>query len=79
LAWGLANRIVSMDEIQGQALDIAHDIAAKQPGSIRHTRQLLRPADLADRLEAERRHFVGQIKTTETQESMIAFLEKMAL
>lgn len=75
--WGLANRLVPRDEIRAQAMYTAMDIAAKQPGSLRRTRQLLSPAGLTERLEAERAHFVEQIKTPETQNSMIAFLEKM--
>jgi 2-(1,2-epoxy-1,2-dihydrophenyl)acetyl-CoA isomerase len=79
VAWGFANHLTSREEIRAQALKIAQDIAAKQPGSIHQTKRLLRPSDLANRLEIERRHFVEQIKTQETQERMIAFLKKMGL
>jgi len=77
VAWGLANYLVTGEEIRAQALNIAQDIATKQPGSIRRTKCLLYPADLSERLETERRNFVEQIKTPETQKSLIAFLEKM--
>lgn len=79
LTWGLANRIVPGAEIRSQALKIAQDIASKQPGSIRQTKRLLCPSDLAERLEVERMHFVEQVKTQETQQSMIAFLKQMGL
>jgi len=79
VSWGLANRVFPREDIRTQALNIAQDIAAKQPGSICQTKRLLRPANLAERLEAERRHFIEQIKTQETQKSMIAFLKKMGL
>jgi 2-(1,2-epoxy-1,2-dihydrophenyl)acetyl-CoA isomerase len=79
IAWGLANRLVPGEEIRAQALGIAQDIAAKQPGSLQRSKRLLRPADLANHLEAERKNFVEQIQTPETQESMIAFLEQMGL
>ena len=78
VAWGLANHIVSRDEIQTQALNMAQDIAAKQPGSIRQTKRLLLPVDLVERLKTERKFFVKQIKTPETQKSMIAFLDQMS-
>jgi 2-(1,2-epoxy-1,2-dihydrophenyl)acetyl-CoA isomerase len=79
VAWGLANHLVPREETRTQALETAQDIAAKQFGSIRQTKRLLYPADLAERLETERRHFIEQIKTQETEKSMIAFLEKMGL
>ena len=77
--WGLANRLVSADTIRADALEIACDLAAKENGSIRQTKKLFAShvPDLADRLEAERSCFVEQIKTHETQQSMIAFLEKL--
>jgi enoyl-CoA hydratase/carnithine racemase len=77
VTWGLANQLVPGEQLQAQALSIARDIAAKQPGSIRQTRKLLRPTGLDGRLETERRHFVARISTAEAQQSMIAFLEKM--
>jgi len=81
VAWGLANRIVSTGEIRSAALGIAQEIAAKQFGSLQRTKRLLamQPAELSDRLEAERLHFVEQIKTPEAQESMLSFLGKMGL
>jgi 2-(1,2-epoxy-1,2-dihydrophenyl)acetyl-CoA isomerase len=79
VAWGLANRLVPGEEIRTQALNIAQDIASKQPGSIRQTKYLLCPSDLAERLEVERRRFVELVKTQEIQQSMIAFLEQMGL
>ena len=79
IAWGLANHLVSSDEIRAQAFNMAQDIAAKQPGSIQRTKRLLRLVDLVERLETERRHFIEQIKTPQVQQSMIAFLEKMGL
>jgi 2-(1,2-epoxy-1,2-dihydrophenyl)acetyl-CoA isomerase len=77
VAWGLANRRVAAECIQVAAVQIAHDIAANQIGSIRRTKKLFaaHAVGLADRLESERLHFVKQIQTPETQQSMIAFLE----
>jgi 2-(1,2-epoxy-1,2-dihydrophenyl)acetyl-CoA isomerase len=79
VSWGLANQLIQAEDIRDTALSIAHDIATKQTGSIRQIKKILasHSEDLADRLEAERVCFVEQIKTRETQQSMIAFLEKM--
>lgn len=63
VSWGLANRIVPADQIRAEALAIAHDIAAKKPGSIRHTKQLLywHRDDIAARLGSELDHFVDEM------------------
>ena len=76
VAWGLANQIVPADEIHDEALRIAQEIAAKKPGSVRHTKRLLGLArgNLAARLEAERAHFVAQIETDEARQGIAAFL-----
>jgi enoyl-CoA hydratase/carnithine racemase len=76
VAWGLANRLVPADEIREEALRLAQEIAAKKPGSVRHTKCLLglNRGDLAVRLEAERAHFVEQIETDEARQGIAAFL-----
>jgi 2-(1,2-epoxy-1,2-dihydrophenyl)acetyl-CoA isomerase len=79
LSWGLAHRLVPADQIQAEALKTAHQVAAKPPGSIQPTKRLLHPVDLANHLEAERRHFTAQIGKNETQKCMKAFLDKMGL
>ena len=77
VAWGLASRIVPADRIQEEALRVAEEIAAKKPGSLRHTKRLLSATfgDLTTRLEAERTRFVEQIMTEEAKQGIIAFLE----
>jgi enoyl-CoA hydratase/carnithine racemase len=77
VAWGLANRVVPADQIRGEALSVAQDIAAQQPGSVRHIKCLLRSdyRDLVARLEAERACFVEQIGTAEARKGISAFLE----
>lgn len=78
VAWGLASRVVRADSIREEALNTAQDIAAKKPGSLRHTKQLLSLTygDLAERLEAERSHFVRQISSEEARAGILAFVEK---
>jgi enoyl-CoA hydratase/carnithine racemase len=76
-AWGLANRVVPVERIREEALSVAHAIAAKQAGSVRHTKRLLGEdcGGLAARLEAERCRFVRQIVTEEARRGIVAFLE----
>jgi 2-(1,2-epoxy-1,2-dihydrophenyl)acetyl-CoA isomerase len=76
LAWGLANRLVPADRIHDEALGMAQKIAAKKPGSVRHTKRLLslNRGDVAARLEAERAHFVELIETDEARQGIAAFL-----
>jgi enoyl-CoA hydratase/carnithine racemase len=63
VTWGIANRVVPADQIRTKALAIAHAIAAKKAGSIRHTKRLLygQRDELAARLNAERDHFVNEM------------------
>ena len=63
VTWGIANRVVPADQIRTEALAIAHAIAAKKAGSIRHTKQLLywQRDELAARLNAELEHFVDEM------------------
>ncbi len=75
VAWGLASRVVPADRLRDEALAVAQDLAAKKPGSVRHTKRLLARSDLAARLEAERVHFVEQIVTSEARQGIAAFLE----
>jgi enoyl-CoA hydratase/carnithine racemase len=76
VTWGLANRVVSAGRIRGEALSVARDIVAQQPGSIRHAKRLLALAygDLAARLQTERARFVEQMGTEEARQGITAFL-----
>jgi enoyl-CoA hydratase/carnithine racemase len=76
--WGLANRISPGGQIRKAALEVAQNIAAKKPGSIRHIKRLLAmaPGDVAARLAAERTRFVQQIATEEAQQGIKDFLER---
>jgi len=81
VAWGLANRIVAGDQIQAEALAVAKAIAAKKPGSIRHTKQLLHldRADIAARLDAELNHFVQQMVTSEAINGFRDFVQRKSV
>lgn len=76
VAWGLAGRIVPVEQIRQQALADAEAIANKKSGSLRHTKRLLAAGDgdLAERLERERARFVQQITTAEARQGILDFV-----
>lgn len=73
VAWGLASEMVPSEALPGTARAAALKLAGMQPGSITNIRALLAYDQPAARLEEERRRFVNQIATPETQKSMLAF------
>jgi enoyl-CoA hydratase/carnithine racemase len=79
VAWGIANRIVPADRIRTESLAIANDIAAKKPGSIRHTKRLLtwHRDELAARLDAELDHFVARMVNGEGLAGFQEFLAEL--
>lgn len=79
VAWGIASRILSHDRLREEAYRVALDIASMRPGSIRHTKSLLRGtyADLGARLALEHRHFCEQIRTEEARQGMRDFLRSL--
>lgn len=76
VAWGLAGRVVARERLMEEAIAAADTLLHHQPGSMHHTRQLLRGdlPTIATRLEAERTHFVQQILTPEAMAGMKRFL-----
>lgn len=80
VANGIAAALAAPGSTEAEAIALARGIAAKVPGSVAHTRALLRwDADaLAAGLERERAAFVAQVATTETAEGMRRFLASRA-
>lgn len=78
MSWGLADRIVGGEQIRQEALKVAEEISAMQPGSLRYAKKHLLESqgNLAERLERERLYFVQQIMTQEAKDGMAAFLER---
>jgi 2-(1,2-epoxy-1,2-dihydrophenyl)acetyl-CoA isomerase len=74
--WGIANRLVAVDQIRAAANEVALEIAKQKTGAIRRTKHLLYPSTDAIKkaLDAERDQFVRQIITEEAQAGMAAFL-----
>lgn len=79
VTWGLANHIVPANQIRAEALAIANAIAAKKPGSIRHTKQTLHwhRDELATRLDVELEHFVAQMVNGEGLAGFQEFLAEL--
>jgi 2-(1,2-epoxy-1,2-dihydrophenyl)acetyl-CoA isomerase len=77
LDWGLANRLVQLEEIQAEAFRVAELVASMKPGSLRSTRALLNGQieEIKTRLDAERSSFVKQIQSAEARQGLEAFLQ----
>ena len=79
LAYGLANRVVPVERYLDEAKELAHQIAACPPISVRLAREALRhgvETTLRDGLEVERRNFTLLFDTHDQEEGMKAFIEK---
>ena len=74
LEWGLATAYADEAGLERAVAELVEHLLGKKPGSIRCTRELLRPADLELRLECERERFVEQIVTTEAMAGIKAWL-----
>lgn len=77
--WGLAYAVVPAGSIRDEALRLAHTLAGRKPGSIRHTRRLLYidRDEIAARLAAELEHFVQQIGTDEAMGGFRTFVHNL--
>lgn len=79
LAWGLANRAVSADQVDATAEDLASRVAARAPNSIRKTKGLMRDAErLWALMQREGEAFGSQMKSPEAMEAFMAFTQKRA-
>ena len=74
LAWGIATAYADEARLEPAVAELVDDLLGKKPGSVRCTRQLMRPADLEVRLDRERDRFVEQIVTTEAMAGIKAWL-----
>ena len=78
-AWGLANRCVPADQVEATASDLAAQIAARAPNSIRRTKALMRDAEaLWTIMRKEGEVFGSQMKSPEAMEAFMAFTQKRA-
>jgi len=76
LAWGVADEVVSADQVREWAMAAAERIAGGVPGSIAAIRRLTAANHdaVAARLEAERSAFLAQVVTREATDGMDRFL-----
>jgi enoyl-CoA hydratase/carnithine racemase len=78
-AWGLANRCVPADQVEATAADLAAQVAARAPNSIRKTKALMRDAEaLWAIMQREGEAFGSQMKSPEAMEAFMAFTQKRA-
>ncbi|WP_296818320.1 enoyl-CoA hydratase [Brevundimonas sp.] len=76
-AWGLANRVVSADRVDEEALSLARVLASRAPGSIQGTKRLMRDGErLWSLMEREGEVFGAQMLSPEAMEAFTAFAQK---
>lgn len=75
--WGLANRVVSMDQVDAAAREIAVRLTEQPPGAVSATKRLMRaPEQIVQRMDDERAVFNERLRTAEAQEAFAAFAER---
>ena len=79
LTWGLANRAVPAEQVEVVARELAENLAARAPNSIRKTKALMRDAErLWTLMQAEGEAFGAQMRSPEAMEAFMAFSQKRA-
>src|SRR5271157_1271687 len=77
--FGLANRVVPVDQFLNEALKLADEIASRAPLAVRVAKQMINQAYelvLAEGLQKEKREFYNLFATEDQKEGMQAFVEK---
>ena len=80
-AWGLVEKVVPVDELEGAALEIAGQIAAQSPHAVAVLRELARTTrdlPLEEGLRREADGFVRCLGSEDGAEGVAAFIEKRA-
>jgi enoyl-CoA hydratase/carnithine racemase len=79
LAWGLANRVVALDQLGAASVEIARRLAKQPLGALVATKRLMRnAAEIARRLEEESSEFAKRLASPEAREAFAAFAERRA-
>ena len=77
LAWGLVNRVVPLDKLDGEARALAARLAKQPAGAVSATKRLMRnPEMLMAQMQAETEQFVARLKSIEAREAFTAFAER---
>ena len=76
-AWGLANRVVTADRVDEEALSLARALASRAPGSIQGAKRLMRDGErLWSLMQQEGEVFGAQMLSPEAMEAFTAFAQK---
>jgi enoyl-CoA hydratase/carnithine racemase len=79
LEWGLANRVVRLEELDGEAIALAQRLARQPLGSLVATKRLMRNGEMLVRqMKAEGEYFEARLKSAEAREAFQAFAERRA-
>jgi enoyl-CoA hydratase/carnithine racemase len=79
LAWGLANQVVSPQDLTAAAETIARRLAAQPIGALIATKKLMRDAQmLVAQMKREGERFGERLSTPEAREAFAAFAERRA-
>ena len=78
-AWGLANKVVPPEVLQGEALTAAQGLAAKPPGALAATKRLMRDAAALKAVIATKSAiFAERLTSPEAGEAFAAFAQRRA-
>ncbi len=79
LAWGLANRVVPLDQLAATAENIARRLAGQPLGAVLATKRLMRDAaEIVQHMNTEGAVFARQLASPEAKEAFTAFAERRA-
>jgi enoyl-CoA hydratase/carnithine racemase len=77
VAWGIANKTTSNEELRTEAHRIADQLAAKPNGSLTAMKRLMRNAEhLVAQMDSESAIFVERLASAEAKEAFAAFAQK---
>lgn len=78
VAWGLANAIVTPDQLMPKALDTARKLGERAPTAVRLSKALMKkdPEPVRARMVEEGETFVARLQSPEVAEAIGAFFEK---
>ncbi|MDR3463944.1 MAG: enoyl-CoA hydratase [Beijerinckiaceae bacterium] len=77
LSWGLANKVVPPDVLQGEAMAAAQALASKPPGALAASKRLMRDSEaLKTVIAMEADIFEARLKSPEAREAFTAFAQR---
>jgi enoyl-CoA hydratase/carnithine racemase len=79
LAWGLANKVVPLDQLIPVSRDIANRLCKQPLGALMATKKLMRDvAATSERMDRESIEFASRLSSPEAREAFSAFAERRA-